>query len=123
MPIDNAKPGIGAVPEFMVSSHPWVTSSTVQGVVRHDFPYVTKFVLIKNNSTGSYPVKVGFTARGVEGSNYVSVAPGETLTADLKLKSIWISGSSVEYSILAGLTGIEARELFAVTGSLYDGVG
>ena len=124
MSLDNPKPSVDAVSEYLVSGHPWVTSSIASGVVAHDFILVTKFVIVKNTTTGSNSIRVGFTENGIKGTNYLPLAPNESVAVDLKLRSIYVSGSGETYTVLAGLTGVGRRELVFLTGSSgYPGVG
>jgi hypothetical protein len=124
MPLDNPKPSVDSVSEYLVSGHPWVTSSLASGIVGHDFNYVTKFIVVKNTTTGSNSIRVGFTENGVRGTNYLPLAPNESIAVDLKLRSIYISGSGQTYTVLAGLTGIARRDMQFLTGSIgWTGVG
>ncbi len=123
MSLDNPKPSVDAVSEYLVSGHPWVTSSLASGVVGHDFALVTQFVNVKHTS-GSGNIRVGFTENGIRGANYYLLKPNESLQVDVKCKSLYISGSGESYSIIAGLTGISRREMVFLTGSIgYTGVG
>lgn len=121
------KPSIGNVPEYQVSAWPWLTSSAIpaNGVVEIDFPYVTSYIIIKNTTTGTTSIRFGFTPNGTLGSNYIPLGPADSFTADVKCKALWISGSFAEtYTLFAGLTGIETRELVFLTASNgYTGVG
>lgn len=125
MPLDNPKPSVDAVSEYLVSGNPWVTSSIATGIVGHSFSLVTKFIVVKNTApTGSNSIRVGFTENGVKGTNYIPLAPNESLAVDLKLKHVFLSGSGQTYSVLAGLTGIRHTGLVFLTGSSgYEGVG
>ena len=79
MSFDWPKSGPNNVPAYQMSGIPFVTSSLPSEVpgpdansvslpVRIDFPFVTKFITVRN--TGINALRVGFTADGV-------VAPGE----------------------------------------------
>lgn len=124
MSLDNPKPSVDSVSEFLVSAHPWVTSSLANGVVGHRFQLVTKFIIVKNTTTGSNSIRAGFTYNGVLGSNYIPLAPNESVALDLKLREIFISGSGETYTVIAGQTGIQRNNLVFLTGSSgYEGVG
>ena len=63
-------------------------------------------------------------------TNYLTLYGGESLSADLRVKSLFLSNSLggdqtwIEFEILAGLTDIAADQLFTITGSNgYKGVG
>lgn len=125
--------GQANVTEFMVSSLPYLTSSstTLGGIVEVGFQNFTKFVVVKNASTGSEVLAVGVTRNGVIGSNHVKLSAGESLSVDWRLKSLWLSGSSgttISFSVVAGLTGIDASRYPPITGSAhasgsYSGIG
>jgi hypothetical protein len=125
MSLGHPIPGSGNVGEFMVSAIPWVTSSNVSGLKNHRFDhYLTKWVIINNtNSSGS--IKVGFTELGIaSSSNYFSLSYNQSFAADLRIKEIWLSGSGDQYTVIAGLTAIPAKQVLDITGSNgYPGVG
>jgi hypothetical protein len=87
MSFNHPKAGPNYVPAYQVSGIPFVTSSVAQEVqgphsngvsvpASISFPYVTKFVTVRN--TGTKGLRVGFSADGV-------VAPGERLaTVDVE---------------------------------------
>ena len=126
--LNNPRPGFNLTAEYQVSAIPWVTSSNVTGVKRHDFYKVTKFVVVKNNS-GPGTLRVGFTNLGVQGSNYFELAAGESFAGDFRVKTVYLSSSAnVSYSMLAGVTMIDASMMVEITGSIngtgsFDGVG
>lgn len=128
MPLNHPLPGYNWVAEYQVSAVPWVTSSQVSGIRRHDFPQVTKFVTVKNLS-GPGAMRIGFTLLGVQGSNYFALSSGESFSGDFRIRTLFLSASSAtDYSIVAGLTTIEARQMPILTGSVngtssFDGVG
>lgn len=118
-----ARPGIGYVPEFQVSSVPWVTSSIApsSGFVRYDFPTVTRFVKVKNVSGGTGPLLVGFS-QNVSGSNGLNyqLSTGQEVSMDVRINSLYVAGNAHTFSVLVGLTGIEARQLPVFSGSVYN---
>ena len=123
MPLDNPKPSVDAVSEYLVSGHPWVTSSSANGVVGWNFPLVASYFNVKHIS-GSGNIRVGFTPNGVLGTNYYLLKPNESIAVNIKCKSLYVSGSGESYSIMAGLTGVQKRDMVFLTGSMgYDGVG
>lgn len=115
MSLNWPKAGPNNVPAYQMSGIPFVTSSVASEVpgpdnnsvslpVRIDFPFVTKFVKIRN--TGINGLRVGFTADGV-------VAPGERLASANAAKVG--SPSAAAYS---------GRNYFVIpTGSANTGFG
>lgn len=114
------KPGIGNAPSYQVSGIPWVSSSLAvpsSGNVPLEisFPQVTKSIIVKNVSTGSVSLRVGFSANGVSnGTNYFLLSAGESFAADLKVTKVFLlsdNGTQLTASVIAGLTNISATEL------------
>lgn len=116
-------PGSGPnfVPEYQVSSLPWVTSSSVTtGVVKeHAFEFVSRFLVVKNTDA-SANLAIAFTATGNSNNRAFVLTPGQTLQVEIRTKSVFVStpGASATYQILAGLTQIPARNFPALTGSM-----
>ena len=117
-------PGQGSVAEYQVSSVPWVTSSTISGIVQYTWPSLSRFFVIKNSS-GSNSIKVGFTNLGiVSSSNNFPVGANESFTGDFRLKTLFVSGSGNTIALIVGLTGIPTTAMTPITGSNgYTGVG
>lgn len=114
------RPGIGNASSYQVSGIPWVSSSlavpaTSSAPLEISFPLVTKSIIVKNISTGSVSLKVGFSANGVSsGFNYFSLSAGESFAADLKVTKLYLlssNGTQLSASVIAGLTNIPATEL------------
>ena len=112
------KPGIGNVGSYQVSGIPWVSSSVAPAnsgtPVSFKFPYVTKFINIKNVNSTDVALRVGFSENGIKGSNYFLLASGEAFNGELRVTEVYFlsdTADTVSFSIIAGLTGIEAREL------------
>ena len=126
-------PGPKSVGEFQISTTPWVTSSILLNgeTLQVSFPSVTSFVVIRNANTGSSPatvMAVGFTENGVMANpaaqtNYIKLGGGESLSANLRIKDLWLSNSDgsdntwIEYEVLAGLTDIPRSQFLKITGS------
>ncbi len=113
------KVGLGNVGSYQVSGKPWVTASIILPALggqplTASFPNVTKFIVVKNPHVET-TCRVGFSLLGVTGSNYFTLAPSESFSADLRVAKIWfISDSSAatgSISVVAGLTGIDAGYL------------
>ena len=130
MPLDNPQMGPNFIPAYQISAIPYVTSSTApaSGVVELDFAWVTRFIVVRNTSiAGSTNVlKVGFTENGLHGSNYFSLASGESFDAEFRVKSLFLSsssGTSTPYTVIAGLTTVDAKYFPILTGSSDFGGG
>lgn len=110
--------GPNNVGEYQTSGLPWVTSSTVT-----DSPYLVNFPMVTNQitfkATGG-TIRFGFTQNGVNGSNFFTLTPSNSLTVDIRTKQLWIRSNAVgtgSYEILAGLTNIKWRDFPVLTGS------
>ena len=123
--------GLGNVGSYQVSARPWVSSSIhvpYSGVVDTDdnrrvidFPYVTKFVTIRNDGPNVHgaTMRVAFSENGLRDStnNYFILSGAESFSADFKVTRLYLMGHDGNYeagttvttaSVIAGLTGIEA---------------
>ena len=133
MSLNNPNPGLGFVPEYQVSSWPYVTSSTVtnSGDIKEiQFPGVTRWIQIHNGDhAGISQLSFGFTRNcfKVANSNYFSLHAGEmTDRLELKCKSIFITADhgSTPFSVIAGYTGINTGSFPTMTGSAgWLGIG
>jgi len=133
-------PGVGAVGQYQLSGIPYATASVGvfsildgEGAVQIPFPYVTKFVTVVNEHSGSSAkLRVGFSAAGITGSgtptghgdNYFILDNGESYTGEFRVSSIFIAGDSTPTtaSVIAGMTGIPAGKL-VTNWSGTSGVG
>jgi len=125
--LNNPPPGPGSVPEYQVSAIPWVTSSLFAAAPTGlEFPYVTQFITVKN-PLGNSRMYLSFTRNGLNssGSHYVPLDSGETFSAAVRVKSLFLSGANgQQFTVFAGLTMIQSRFLPDITGSNgYQGVG
>jgi len=163
MAINHPKSGPNSVPAYQLSGIPFVTSSASTSEVpssgggagvkpiKVSFPYVTKFLTIRNTGntdlrlafsfTGSYDpgatVKGGGTVPATNdfGRNYFLVptaAAGKdsVQTFDVRCKEIFLfgNGGTTGYSLLAGLTTIDKGQFPIFTGSIngvagFEGIG
>lgn len=117
MPFNYPRSGPGNVGEYQTSGLPWVTSSQVTTTpVRIDFPYVTNQITFK--AVGG-TVRFGFTQNGVNGGNFFTLVPSNSLTSEIRTKQLWIRADSgtANFEILAGLTQIQWRDFPVLTGS------
>lgn len=126
--LNHPRTGPNSVPEFLVSSIPWVTSSSASGLRHYSFPFITSFFLVKNTSvTGSTnDIRVGYTELGImSSSNYFTLTPGESFTGQLRIKDLYVSGTSATTIMVhAGLTTIPYQNMPVITGSNgFNGVG
>lgn len=136
----------GHVAEYQQSSIPFVTASaadevTTSAVVTLKFPYVTRWLVIKNTDA-SHTLKFGFSANGVAGpkvpvagnynitgsnANYFTLGAGaSTERLELKCKEVHFLGgtNSASFNVIAGLTGVERSMFPALTGTKgVEGVG
>jgi hypothetical protein len=114
------RPGIGNAASYQVSGIPWVSSSLAvpasgSTTLEISFPQVTKSIIVKNVSTGSVQMRVGFSENGVKNSgNFFLLSAGESFAADLKVTKVYLmsnNGTPLTASVIAGLTNIPATEL------------
>jgi hypothetical protein len=116
------KMGLHNVGSYQLSGIPYLTSSLNVPANSADpleisFETVTKFVVITNTLPGSapnVPMRFGFSANGIKGTNYAILNNSETFEADLRVSRLYLlSDSTLECSasVVAGLTGISSNEL------------
>jgi hypothetical protein len=124
MTLQPPRPGAGWVQEYQVSGIPWVTASSFTNATHVDFDYVTRFFIIKNTcvSTSLNMLHVGFTALGVaSSSHYFTLIPGESFSEDLRIKTLFVSGTGggpYQYELIAGLTSVQQRDFPVISASL-----
>jgi len=128
MSLNWPKPNHNHASEYQVAGWPFVTSSitdgTTKGVVT--FPQVTQWFQVRN-SHASLSLRVGFTADGVDGTNYLLIGPsltdgtdGMTPVYNIKCKELWVradTSGAATYSIIAGLTNVTGSEFPALGAS------
>ena len=113
------RPGIGNAASYQVSGIPWVSSSLAVPAsgstpLEISFPQVSKSIIVKNASTGSVQMRVGFSENGVKGTNFFLLSAGESFAADLKVTRVYLMSNNatvLNASVIAGLTNIPATEL------------
>ena len=131
----NMQGGLNHVGAYQVSGTPWASGSIDcldgerPGGHEIVFPFVTKWFKVINNDE-SNPCKVAFSVCGMTGSvsNFFTVPAadldrfglGTSDVLDLKVSSIWISGSN-NVDIVAGLTSIEAFRTQTSEGANWSG--
>jgi hypothetical protein len=124
----NNSKGIGNVGSYQSSGIPYAKASfAVAGLgsapTEIEFPHVTKFVTIANTNTGTnIPLRFGFSSHGVSGSAagadgdyYFVLDNGDSYTGEFRITNLYLlsdtASTPTSASIIAGLTGIEKREL------------
>lgn len=111
--------GLNNVGSYQVSGIPWVTSSLTAPVsssapLEISFPSVTKTILVKNINGSTNKIRVGFSANGVKGTNYLLLDKDESFEADLKITKLYLlsnTATTASVSVVAALTGIDANML------------
>lgn len=119
-----SSPGIGQVGQYQMSGIPYTTASVFiqnildgEGATQISFPYVTKFITVINDHSGSSSkLRVGFSAEGVTGSvqqNYFVLDNGESYTGEFRVSSVFLGGHTAHTtaSVIAGMTGINSANL------------
>lgn len=114
------KAGLSNVGSYQASGIPWTSSSLIAPAsgstpLQVTFPAVTKSIIVKNVSTVTGSMRVGFSENGVSSTNnFFLLDRGESFAADLRVTSIFLlsnNGTALTASVVAGLTNIEAGEL------------
>lgn len=115
------KPGLSNAASYQVSGRPFVTGGLAvpalgNAPIQISFDAVTKKVIVLNPST--HDVRIGFSAAGVTGSNYVLINKKEGNThgcvqLEVKCTSIFLlsDNSAAICDVAAELTNIPAAEL------------
>lgn len=127
-------PGLGSVGSYQMSGIPFASSSITvpansAAILKIQFPYVTKFVTVSNENTGTnVQMRVGFSALGTSGSgtNYFLLDNGESYTGEWRIEDIFLisnSTSQTSASVIAGLTPIPRGipPLSGTTGNNWSG--
>ncbi len=112
--------GLGNVGSYQVSSIPWVTSSiaapeSTEEPLCIQFPSVTRFIVVKNDTASASKLRVGFSRNGIKDTgNYFLLAKGESFEGSLRVADMYLlsdDGVPVDVTIVAGLTGIDRKNL------------
>jgi hypothetical protein len=127
MPHNPGPPGLGHVGSYQASGKPFVSgaidvnAATVAGTpLEITFPSITRWIAIKNiDNTVGKNVTVGASLNGLEGDNNFVVEydkgsyrnNSSTPRFELRLSKIYLTGSSTNVDVIAGLTGISSDEL------------
>jgi len=120
MSIYQYRPGLNNAASYMASGTPFITGSdALTGSMKIEFPRVTKSITI-HEITNSKAIYFYFNENATELNKFVIDAAThdhQPFTFDVKCKEIYISGSGIQFRLMAELTGIEAKEMFTLTGS------
>lgn len=113
--------GLGSVGSYQMSGIPWASSSVApayssnpESALKIEFPYVTKFIVVKNTNSTSTNLRVGFSANGIVTDNYFVLGKGESFEGDLRVTQLFLisdNSSLVSASVVVGLTGIDSSNL------------
>jgi len=136
--------GLRNVGSYQVSGHPYISGTTSQAnnkTKRFQFEQVTREVTVFNLSTSNNAIKVHFASGSghdfssadtattnansdvLSGLHYVPLLKGESVTFVAKCKEIYVTndgGATVNYSVMADLTGINTGSMYHLTGSGLD---
>ena len=118
--------GVNHVGAYQVSGRPYATGSVdCTSTKEIAFPQIARWVVVINNGTTN--AKVGFSANGVDGTNYFDLGkasasdlPSISPRLELKVSSIFVSGSD-DISVVAGLTNIDTARLKTSSGTNWSG--
>tara|TARA_R110002110_G_scaffold111258_12_gene277146 strand:+ start:18375 stop:18905 length:531 start_codon:yes stop_codon:yes gene_type:complete len=147
--------GVNNVGSYQVSGIPWASASilvpasqgsvTAKGVkittepAKIEFPYVTKFVTIRHDPTGSNygvgpnnGIRVGFSEAGASAAVdrfYFELSGSESITLEVKTKELYLISCDEtikEATVIAGLTNIRSKLIesgtLVATSDNADGV-
>ena len=120
-------PGLGHVGSYEVSGKPFVSgginvaTATASGQpLELSFPSITRWIVVKNNdSVASRNVQVGASINGLADDNYFTIEydasnwsnRSQSPRFELRVAKIYLTGSSTNVDVIAGLTGISINEL------------
>ena len=136
---NQGSPGLGNAASYQVSGKPFATGSLQAAAssgtpVKVEFPSVTRWVkVIPVTGSAATHLRVGFSALGVQNGNYFRILAGNNLShektsaepLELKVTELYFLGddtATVEFDVVAGLTGIDERNI-TNNWSGSDGVG
>tara|TARA_R100001509_G_C4792099_1_gene190123 strand:+ start:79 stop:450 length:372 start_codon:yes stop_codon:yes gene_type:complete len=119
MSIYQYKAGLQNAASYQSSGTPFVTGSdALTGIMKIEFPTVTKSITFHEKGSNDlyfYFHEDATDLNKFEVENIGSAHP--YVTIDVKCKEVYVSGSGLSFRVYASLTGIEAKEMFALTGS------
>jgi hypothetical protein len=115
-------PGLGHVGSYQVSGKPFLSGGIDVGAAAGDlvtieFPSVTRWIIVTNHDTTN-DVNVAFSENGFSSNNYFTVSQDTsdrtnmmTQRMELKVTKLYLSGTSGQVDVIAGLTGIASGSL------------
>ena len=118
-------PGLGHVGSYQVSGKPYlsgginVSTATQAGIgpLEINFPSVTRWIIVTNHDTTN-DVDVAFSSLGFDSNNFFTVSSDTndranmmTQRMELKVSRIYLSGTSTQVDVIAGLTGISSGSI------------
>ena len=110
--------------EISTRGRPWVTTTTVDGVVRFDFPFVSFWIDVRN--VGDDELQLAFSATGFA-ENFVSIPAGMGYFAELSIDGVYLKGTGQTVTVFAGLSEVasagsgKSTQLSILSGS--SGIG
>lgn len=124
MSLNHTSPGFGFVAEYSPPGIPWMSGSvslTTTPLHVH-LPKVSKYIDVFNVSGSN--VRIGFTANGVNGTNYFRIQTGSIQRFDVRVADVFLRSDSntCTVDISAGLTIIERSVMPVLSGS-WEGIG
>jgi hypothetical protein len=111
----------GSQPSSIVDHVPALVSGMISDAtpVTVTFANVTDRVTVMNTTTsGTTSLQVAMSVASLAGASSISLGTGESITIEARMKAItvkMISGSSLNYAVVATLNRIEAGEFPALT--------
>ena len=111
-------PGLGHVGSYQVSGKPYLSGGINVGAAAGDlvtieFPSVTRWIIVTNHDTTN-DVDVAFSENGFSTNNFFTVSQDTadranmmTQRMELKVTKLFLSGTSTQVDVIAGLTGID----------------
>jgi len=116
--------GLGSVGSYQSSGKPFVTGSQNppsdgSDALKIEFPAVTRWIIVNNlDETDDHDVKCAFSQNGFDTYNYFTVGrdAGDytnpaTQRLELKVTELYLSGTSENVEVIAGLTGIATAHI------------
>lgn len=121
--------GVNNVPSYQVSGRPFAQNLTLSTTTKTQvkFEYVSRWVQITNH--GTVDLKVAFSKRGFNQSNYFILPAGngtnatfhQTARLELKVSEIWLLGNGNNVSIVTGMTSIRPNKVSGSLGPSWSG--
>ena len=118
------------VGSYQVAGTPFVTGSTSAlgngSETKIEFPTVTKSFMIHFDSSGAptntldiHFVPVATAPNVISNDHYIRILSGDSFTFNVKCKEVYITsnGTGNRFQLVAELTNIPSRAMFALTGS------